>query len=377
MNTVQRLNALRSFMMENQITLSLIVNPDNQYYISGYKALIYSRPIVLLVQPNVTSLIVPGLEEEHANAKADVDEINVYYEHPEKADKGKTHLELLDNILSRYPKGTKIGIEFYATPAALARHLEVLGFELCDIGQKIVEMKYVKDEQEIDLIIKAGELVSLALSASVKHACRGISEIDLDRFGDNALLTEAGIKYTDSVLDILVLSPSGVLRTNMPHVSSSTKKLQQNEGVIHSRQVGLNGYRAECERTLFIGEPSSKQKEAFKIVTEANLAAMECIRPGIEAGEVDAKAREIIRKAGYGEYAIHRTGHGIGLGLHEEPYLRFDNRLILQEGMVFSIEPGIYIPELGGFRHSNTVILTNNGAQLVTEFSLELEDLIF
>ncbi len=82
-------------------------------------------------------------------------------------------------------------------------------------------------------------------------------------------------------------------------------------------------------------------------------------------------------ESGYAEYAIHRIGHGIGIGNHEEPYLRFDSDLVLEEGMVFSIEPGIYIPELGGFRHSDTVILTKDGNQLITDYPTELENLIF
>ncbi|MPN53312.1 putative dipeptidase PepE [bioreactor metagenome] len=88
-------------------------------------------------------------------------------------------------------------------------------------------------------------------------------------------------------------------------------------------------------------------------------------------------ARRVIQKAGYGSYANHRCGHGIGVGLHEEPYLRFDNELVLQKGMVFSIEPGIYIPQVGGFRHSDTVILTEKGSMKITDYKNKLEDLIF
>lgn len=219
--------------------------------------------------------------------------------------------------------------------------------------------------------------MSLALSESLKKAMAGISEIELDQYGNKALFEETAQKYPNASLDYFVMSPSGLIRSVMPHVFSNTRKLTENDIVIHSRQVGLNGYRAECERTFFIGEPTAKQKEVFNVAFEAQKAAMEMIKPGIMAKEVDMAARQIIQKAGYGEYAIHRTGHGIGLGVHEEPSLRFDSDLILQEGMAFSIEPGIYIPGVGGFRHSDTVIITKEGARVITDYPRELEHLIF
>jgi len=174
------------------------------------------------------------------------------------------------------------------------------------------------------------------------------------------------------------MSPLGLARVLMPHVLSSTRKFQKGDICIHSRAVGLNGYHAECERTFFIGKPSnSKQEHAFNIIVEAQRAAIDFIRPGVMAKDVDLIARKIIQKAGYGEYAIHRVGHAIGLGAHEKPYLRYDNDLVLQEGMVFSIEPGIYIPSVGAFRHSDTVVLTRSGSKLITEYPRELEKLIF
>lgn len=128
---------------------------------------------------------------------------------------------------------------------------------------------------------------------------------------------------------------------------------------------------------FFVGQPTEQQKTAFQAALEAQLTALEVIKAGISAKEVDNAARKVFQEAGLEEYSIHRTGHGIGIGLHEEPSLRFDNDLILQEGMVFTIEPGIYIPGVGGFRHSDTVILTDKGTELITEYPREMRDLIF
>jgi len=364
-------------MHENNVDLSLIIQPENQYYISGFKAIVYSRPIGLVVTSDTISLIVPGLDEKHAEAEATVDEIFVYYEHPEKAESGISYIDHIEKIISTFPAGARIGVEFSAIQLDLANHLKNSGYELFDIGEKIAEMRLIKDEQEIKLMMEAAGLVSLALSESLRNARAGISEIELDHFGNKTLFEEATERYPNSYLDYLVLSPSGPTRSSWPHVSSNTRSLQENDVVIHSRQVGINGYRAECERTFFIGEPKNELKEVFNIAFEAQKAAMKIIQSGIKAKEVDMAARKIIQEAGYGEYCVHRTGHGIGLGYHEEPYLRFDSDLILKEGMAFSIEPGIYIPNVAGFRHSDTVIITENGAKVITDYPRELKDLVF
>lgn len=162
----------------------------------------------------------------------------------------------------------------------------------------------------------------------------------------------------------------------MPHVFSNTRKLQKGDIVIHSRQVALNGYRAELERTVVLGGLTDEQNNAFEAARAAQQAAVDFIRPGVTAAEVDDVSRQILKKAGFGDYAIHRVGHGIGISVHEEPSLRFDNNLVLEEGMVFTIEPGIFIPGVGGFRHSDTVVLTKNGNRLITEYPRDLPDLI-
>jgi Xaa-Pro dipeptidase len=376
-DATRRLADLREYMDKQGIDLCIVMHPENQYYLSGFKAIIYSRPIVFVIEGTKTDLIIPALEEEHAAHEAKVDETFVYYEHPEMAHEGISYIQALDRVLSKYGEGKTVGLEFNVASLYLSTHLRTAGFRLADIGQKIAEMRYIKDENEIKMLEMSGEMVNLALKASLENARAGISELELDQFGNKALLEEVARKYPDATVDYFVMSPSGVERTIMPHVYSNTRKLKQGDVIIHSRQVGLNGYRAENERTFFIGEPTKEQEHLFNIAYQAQKAAVEAIKPGMTAAEVDKIARGIIQDAGYGEYFIHRTGHGIGIGTHEEPSLRFDSGIVLQEGMAFSIEPAIFVPGIGGFRHSDTVILTKDGARLITEYPRELKDLIF
>lgn len=378
MNTDKRLQELRNFMKNEKIDISIITNPLSQYYISGFKALMYSRPIVLIVSSNETNLIIPCLEENHATDEANVDNLYVYYEHPEKAVESKSFLELLNDIILKHDQIDSIGIEYNSINLDMSNLFMSKGFNIKDIGKKIQKMRFIKDDTEIEYLVKSGKLVSYALTKSFEQAQEGMSELEFDSYGTKKLYEQISYEYPNATAsELLVMSPSGIDRTNMPHVFSNTRKFLKNDIVIHSRQAGIYDYHAECERTFFIGEPTDKQREIFNVMVEAQQACMDFVRPGLKMSEVDSVARKIVQEAGYGDYFIHRAGHAIGLAFHEEPYIRFDSDVIIEKNMVFSIEPGIYVPGIGGFRHSDTVIINNNGADVITSYPRKIDDLIF
>lgn len=366
---------LRGFMTERGLAASLIVDPDNQFYVSGFKAVIYSRPILLVVDDKRTSMVVPALEEAHAKGEDAADELLVYYEHPEMASHGRSHLEHLDRLFGSLPSGATVGVEMDRCPASLAAHVRGMGFEIEDVGRKLVEMRYVKDAAEIEQMAEAGRLVNLAVRESLA-ACRpGVTELEIDAKGNAALFEETARSHPGVTLDAMGMSPSGPERSAWPHVFSNARKIESGDVIIHSRQVALGGYRAELERTVIVGEPSDDQVRAFEAARESHQVAMDFIRPGVTAAEVDRVSRDVFREAGFAEYAVHRVGHGLGISAHEEPYLRFDNDLVLEEGMVYTVEPGIYLPGLGGFRHSDTVVLTAQGNRAITEYPRDLASL--
>ncbi|MCD6363265.1 MAG: aminopeptidase P family protein [Synergistetes bacterium] len=371
-----RINRLRSFLAEKEVDFALILDPLNQYYYTGFYAIIYSRPILLTISQNETHLIVPCLEELHAKEDATVDKIHVYYEHPEKAHAGTQPFSILKEIIIQ--KGWKgAGVEKEKLPTSIAEFLAEIGVrKIQDVGNFIRRERLKKDEEELNLIRKAGKLVSLGVRESLKAIKENITEIEIDAIGHLAILKMAAESFAGSRVDLFAMSPSGIERSILPHVFSIARKLKRGDIVIHSRQVALNGYRSECERTVFLGNPSQKQKSCFQIMLEAQKAAMEKVKAGVRCKEIDEAARKIISKAGFGEFAIHRTGHGLGLSVHEGPYLRFDSEDILEEGMVLSIEPGFYIPGIGGFRHSDTVIVKENGYELITSAPSSLEECI-
>jgi Xaa-Pro dipeptidase len=377
LNFTGRTQVIRQYMEEKGVKLSLIWDPDNQYYLSGFRAIIYSRPIVTLIGESLIELIIPGLEEAHAREKANVDHLYVYHEQLDKGTLEISYQDHLTKLLNNYPSGTRIGVELGILPSSVYQFLIGFGFEIVDIGKKITQMRTIKDQEEIELLKIAGKLSDHAIGESLKNVRAGISELEFDSFGDQFLLEISSREYPDELIGYANWTCSGIKRSEMPHLYSSTRRFSDGDVVVHSRQVWFNGYRAENERTFFVGTPLEKQKDLLKLAIEAQQAAMELIRPGITAKEVDYVSYQVIKKAGYGDYVNHRVGHGLGLSEHEEPYLRFDNELILEEGMVYTIEPGIYVPGLGGYRHSDTVILTKTGSFSITEYPRELDYLLF
>ncbi|WP_411843819.1 M24 family metallopeptidase [Salinicoccus sp. HZC-1] len=376
METAKRIEGLRKIMEEKGLDATIIFNFENQFYFSGLKAITYSRPIILVVEPARQSLIIPKLEERHAKEKTDVEDIHIYHEVAGKPGQSTDYRTLFDAVLSKLDAGSNIGIEYGSLPTDYTLRIQDKGFRIEDIGWDIVNMRAIKTAEEIDMIKTSGGLVSGALKHTLKNSKAGESELEIDYYGNQFLFEEISKKYTDSTLDYFVMSPSGIERTNMPHVFSNTRKLETGDVIIHSRQVGLNGYRAECERTFFIGEPTEKQRKVFDVMLRAHEAALDFIKTGVTAREVNEAALAVIRGSGMEEHVSHRTGHGIGIGQHEEPSLRFDNDLELKPGMVFCVEPGIYISGVGGFRHSDTVVLREEGTEIITEYPRELENLI-
>lgn len=374
MNTDNRLKALRELMKEKDIDTVLLSNFENQYYFSGLKAITYSRPILLKVSKDEMSLVIPTLEENHAKHMTEADQLYVYHEVEGKVGE-YSYLAQVDALMNTIPAGSKVGIEFGSLPTKLAFMLKERRFEVENVESDIVKMRAVKSDDEISMIKESGKLVSEAVKLSIENVQAGLSELEMDYFGTEYLFKEVSNTYPNSTLDYFVMSPSGVDRTNMPHVFSNSRKIEEGDIIIHSRQVGLNGYRAECERTIFVGEPTEEQRKAFEVMVEAQQKALDFIKVGVTAKEVNQVALDVYKEAGLEEYVVHRTGHGIGIGLHEEPSLRFDNDLVLEAGMVFCVEPGIYIPGVGGFRHSDTVVLEEDKTVLITEYPRDIESL--
>lgn len=370
-----RIAKLRAILQDRELDAAVSQAPATIAYLTGFQALIYSRPIYLVVTADRVELVVPGLEEEHAGQVSAVDGVTTYYEHPEKGTPGENAPDTLAALLARHKVG-RIGMEYAIAPIALRDRLERDGLQAGDLSADIVRMRLIKDAAEIELMRQAAALARIGVMATLDAAAAGRSQLEIESIGTNAILEAAPDLTPDATINLLHFTTSGP-ETSLPHLITTTRRLGRPDLAIHSRQVSVDGERAELERTFAIGEMDAETRRVFDAAEEAQLAAIAAIRPGVPMREVDAAARRVIQAAGYGEHSIHRTGHGLGIEAHEAPYIRWDVEDPMEEGMVVSIEPGIYVPGLRGARHSDTVVVTADGHETITDAPIGADNLTF
>ncbi|BDB42259.1 MULTISPECIES: M24 family metallopeptidase [Mycobacterium] len=218
------------------------------------------------------------------------------------------------------------------------------------------ELRMVKEEAEIDALVKAGEAIDRVHARVPSMLVPGRTEADVAADISKAIVAEG---HSDVAFIIVGSGPHGA----DPHHGYSDRELAAGDIVVVD--IGGTyepGYHSDSTRTYSIGEPSAEVAQQYSLLQRAQRAAFDVVRPGVTAEQVDAAARDVLAEAGLGDYFVHRTGHGIGLSVHEEPYIVARNSLPLRAGMAFSIEPGIYFPGRWGARIEDIVVVTDDGA---------------
>jgi Xaa-Pro aminopeptidase len=238
--------------------------------------------------------------------------------------------------------------------------------KLIPLEDELKNLRAVKDAQELALIQRAIDISSKAFLHILEMLKEGVFEREV------ALEMESFMKHTgaDAIgFDIIIASGK---RSALPHGRASGKRIGRGDLILIDFGSGFQGYHSDQTRTVVCGQPSAEQKKVYQVVKDAHDKAIEKVSPGIPIQEVDAAARDHIRNQGYGEYFGHGLGHGIGLAVHEDPVVNFENKGLVQEGMVFTIEPGIYLPNWGGVRTEDMIRVTPHGAEVLTYLSKEL-----
>lgn len=227
-------------------------------------------------------------------------------------------------------------------------------------------LRGVKDPFEIEKISEAAKL----LDKGFNHAMKVVKPGAIERDAAFAIETFWRKRGAESLaFDTIIASGE---RGALPHGKASEKRIKKGELVVVDMGALLNGYNSDETRTFVTGRPTAKQKEVYQVVRDAQAAGIESIRPGVKAAAVDLAARSVIKKAGYGKYFGHGTGHGVGLDIHEGPGLGPTSVDVLEEGTVITVEPGIYIPGWGGVRIEDMALVTKNGAKLLTSTTRDL-----
>ena len=236
-----------------------------------------------------------------------------------------------------------------------------------DGGEALEALRACKDAEEIGRMRRAIRVAEEAMHHALAAIAPGIAERELAT-ELTAQLLHAGSDPNIPFAPIVAFAES----TALPHAVPSQRILREGDLVLCDWGARVDGYCSDCTRMLSLGAPHPELQTITDVVAEANRAAREAVRPGVEACVVDQAARSVIERAGYGERFVHRTGHGIGLEVHEAPYLRADNERVLRPGMTFTIEPGIYLPGQGGARIEDIVAVTEDGVETLTPLPREL-----
>lgn len=343
-------------LLRNRGVDGLLLFPGvNLYYLTGFMIGLSERPSVALIPfDGEPVLIVPELERELRGQRPWIKTVEVWreWEDPFKL--------IADNIRRRGLAGGCIGVCERA-PWGWVKRLEKLLSEVkfVDVTNVINSLRMMKSEGEIKRIKSACGIISRSVEAGFECLEEGLTELELS------------FKIMDEVKRLggrpafcTVLFGE---RAALPHGGPSKRELRRGDVVLVDAGAIVDEYYSDMTRTIVFGEPSERQRRIWGTVLEANRAAFNYVRPGVTCESVDEVARRIIEGAGFGKYFVHRLGHGIGLEVHEHPYLIRGNKLKLKAGMTFTIEPGIYIVGEIGVRIEDTVLCTDNGCVSLTD----------
>lgn len=248
---------------------------------------------------------------------------------------------------------------------------EACSEELCwkGMGDSLNRLRIVKNEKELSCMEKAQSIADGAFSHIIEILKPGMTELQV------AAELEFYLKsHGANGTSFDTIAASGI-HSAMPHAMPSNKAIDPGDFLTMDFGCIYEGYCSDMTRTVVVGKASAKQKEIYQIVLEAQLAALDVIKAGMRGSEVDKVARDVIEKAGYGEYFGHGLGHSVGLYIHEEPRLSPKCDEVLKENVIETVEPGIYIPEFGGVRIEDIVIVKENGCQNMTHSTKELLEL--
>lgn len=367
-NYEARLAKLQAYLKEQDLDAFVVSTQDSIFYLSGASYKPIERPFFIIVrQEGKYDLVVPRLEYEHMKKVEAFGEIKSYFEFP--SEEGRNWYDLLNGMLG---PDARVGIEPDVSVAMRAR----LQAKEIVISDEILKLRMVKDAQEIEAIRYAAKWTDLGMKKLHGGLYRGFSVVESVM---PARDLQAGVIKSgeyDYLNCAFLTAGWPAPKSAQPHSVPDFHGRMGSGPIVLMSYNRVNGYAAECERTVFLGDPSARELELYGLVMKARELAYSMVRPGARCSDIDRATQELFESAGYGDHIIHRTGHGIGLGNHEQPWLSNGSSDVLEENMVISIEPALYFDEIGGFRHSDTVLVTKDGYEILTKYPSDLAQLI-
>jgi Xaa-Pro dipeptidase len=360
MDYQNRITKLRRKMAEAGIDRLILNNPSNLYYLTGIWPWPMERFFVLILGQRDAKLVVNKLIPVEFPGNKGIEDIETLF-HADWDDwPGAVAMHLGDNETVGLDRTVGIDTAF-----------ELFGRKpktrFVDGTRPMDDLRLIKEPEEIELMRASSKINDAIIKGLIESISPELTELQLGRrfvelansLGSDPVSAGGGISYGLNSAD--------------PHHSQDNSRLQPGENILMDIGVPYQRYHSDMTRTVFYKEPKGRQRKMYGAVLKAQLAAIESIKPGTPFKEIDAAARKVIEAEGFGEYFIHRVGHCIGLDIHEPPYVAGNNPRPLAPGMIFSVEPGIYIPGEGAVRIEDLVVVTETGAEVLNHYPKELQ----
>lgn len=342
------------FARDEKIEAVFITKRENVRYLSNFKG---DESFLLLTRDKKKYLLTDFRYVEQAKKEAIEFEIIDY--------KGKLYETILD-ILSQHHIDSLYFEGYNLTFSTFSDMKEKIGDKIYPLSFSIDEIRAVKDEEEIKLIEKAVEITDKAFEHILQFIKPGVSENEVVA-ELNYFILKTGAKGFS--FEPIVASGK---RSSLPHGTATHKKIEYGDVVTIDFGCNFDGYMSDMTRTIFVGKPDATMIRVYNIVKEAQQKAEEFIKEGMKCLEVDKIARDYIGSFGYMEKFGHSLGHGVGLEIHELPRLSPKSEAILKENMVVTVEPGIYLEEMGGVRIEDLVVVKKDGCKILTGSTKEI-----
>ena len=383
----RRIEHVRRRLARRKLDALYLTDGTSMFYLTGYSFIATERPAALIIPVDgKVTFIGPLLEKDHIPLKTKViEDVKTYVDYP-----GEKHpMEHFAEFLKEMGLAKKrIGIDNKAGAAArwgykgppITKKLQEAKF--VDIKDLVSSMRLIKSDEEIALIRESAKWANLAHALLQEYTDEGLWDVEVALAASNEASTLMKKTLGPDYEPLRRSSPVGVgfrgqvgEMSAIPHSIATKRMIRKSDVLVTGAGADVGGYSCELERTMIVGEPSPKQKRYFNVMVKAQEAAFNTFKPGVKCSEIDRATINVFKKAGLMHLVKHHTGHGLGLEGHEPPWLDVGNEELLQAGMVVSCEPGIYETGFAGFRHSDTVLITEDGAEIITYYPRNLEAL--
>jgi Xaa-Pro dipeptidase len=374
-----RRESFAATLAERSLDGAVLFDPRYVHYFTGFFFIPTERPIAFAIAADGRGgMLVPRLELEHAQSNTAVEEVAYYDEYP-----GERHpMEPLRELIRALGIAGNLGADHGGYPWMFGYRGPSLG-EWTQIADAVEDQMAIKSPAEIELLRESCKWANLAHTLLQRYTRTGITETEVERRASNeatsAMLDAIGPVYRSQspYYDGAIAGYRGQIGRNaaIPHAHGNNIVFQLGDVLVTGASAPVWGYHSELERTMVIGTPTDEQRRMFEHMVALQDIAFEVIRPGARCSDVDDAVRVY-----YDEHALwdnwrHHVGHAIGMRYHEGPFLDRGDPTEIRSGMVFTVEPGLYTAGLGGFRHSDTVAVTDDGLELLTYYPRDLESL--